>query len=147
MRGDPSCPRCGGSLRAPGLISSSWECALHGAVYPVQPPVQPSVDAIEAVVRGSEVPAWLPWPLPAGWVVSGIAGAGDERSGTRATVVACSGPAPLGGPGELFLVAEEPGVGLGARYAGLSGPDPGMIGESTAAHAKVHAARHPTPLG
>ncbi len=47
--------------------------------------------------------------------------------------------------GELVLVAEEPGVGLGARYAGLPGPDPGFVAEGQA-HAKVLAAGHPTAL-
>jgi hypothetical protein len=127
-------------------MSSSWECSLHGAVQPLQPPVQPCVDAVEAVVRRSDVPAWLPWPLPVGWVVTGITHAGDDRSGTRATAVACSGPAPLGGGGDLLLVAEEPGVGLGARFAGLPGPDPGAVGEAAPAHAKLHAAGHPTAM-
>jgi hypothetical protein len=95
----------------------------------------------------SEVPAWVPWPLPVGWVVTGITGAGDERSGIRATVVACSGPAPLGGGGDLFFIAEEPGVGLGARYAGLPGPDPGdAVSAAKPAHAKLHAAGHPTAM-
>jgi hypothetical protein len=127
-------------------MSSAWECGLHGAVHPFHAPVQPSVEAVEQVVRGSGVPAWLPWPLPAGWVVTGIAYAGDERYGGRATVVACSGPAPLGGGGDLLLIAEEPGVGLGARYAGLPGPDPGEVGEAAPAHAKLHAAGHPTAM-
>src|SRR4029079_18186216 len=61
-----------------------------------------------------------------------------------------SGPAPLGGPADIVLVAEEPGVGLGARYAGLPGPDAGpdapYLSERTAPHARVHAAGHPTAL-
>lgn len=48
----------------------------------------------------------------------GGASAGDERTGARATAVALAGPSPLGGPADLVLVAEEPGVGLGARLAG-----------------------------
>jgi hypothetical protein len=83
-------------------------------------------------------------------MVTGVGWAGDDRDGARATAVACSGPAPLGGPGDVLLVAEEPGVGLGNRYAGLAGPDPGpyleKTLENTAAHAKVKAAGWPTPL-
>jgi hypothetical protein len=127
-------------------MSSSWECGLHGAVYPLQPPVQPSIEAVEAVIRDAQVPAWVPWPLPVGWVVTGITSAGDERTGARATVVACSGPAPLGGGGDLLMVAEEPGVGLGARYAGLPGPDPGAVAQSAPANAKLQAAGHPTAM-
>ena len=51
---------------------------------------------------------------------------------------------------ELVLVAEEPGLGLGNRFAGLSGPDPGpyleAALETTAAHAKVRAGGWPIPL-
>jgi hypothetical protein len=40
--------------------------------------------------------------------------------------VALSGPNPVGdGPADMLVISEEPGVGLGARFAGLSGPDPG----------------------
>jgi hypothetical protein len=86
------------------------------------------------------------WPLPRGWVVTGVASAGDERIGTSAVAVACSGPAPLGGPGELLLVAEEPGVGLGAHFAGLAGPDAGGLDANTSPQAKLQAAGHPTAL-
>lgn len=92
------------------------------------------------------VPLWLPAPMPTGWLVSGVGHAGDERTGARATVLACSGPAPLGGPGDMVLVAEDPGVGLGARFAGLAGPDPGSEITDAPPHAKVEAAGHPTPL-
>jgi hypothetical protein len=92
------------------------------------------------------VPLWIAGGLPPGWVCSGFAYAGDDRSGARATVTAMSGPSPLGGPAELFVVAEEPGVGLGARHAGLAETDPGAGFDSGAADAKVIAAGHPTAL-
>ena len=39
--------------------------------------------------------------------------------------LACSGPTPFSdGPADVLLIAEEPGVGLGAHFAGLAGPDP-----------------------
>jgi hypothetical protein len=107
-------------------------------------------EALVLLAKTSRVPVWLPWPLLTGWLPTGVAHAGDERVGARATVVAVSGPAPLGGPGDMVLVAEEPGVGLGARYAGLPGPDAGpdapYLSERTAPHARVHAAGHPTAL-
>jgi hypothetical protein len=116
-------------------------------VPPLQPVVQPTADVLAAVAGHSNVPVWLPWPLPRGWLVTGIAQAGDERSGARATAMACTGPAPLGGVGELVVVAEEPGVGLGARFAGLEGPDPGSeMSPGRPADAKVHAAGHPTAM-
>ncbi len=146
MKGEPSCPRCGRPVHPPGLWSSDWQCDLHGQVHPLQPVVQPTVQVLADYARRAAVPVWVPWPLPQGWVVTGAVCAGDDRSGGRATVVACSGPAPLGGAGELFLVAEEPGVGLGARLAGLPGPDPGGIPLETPPHAKVHSGGHPTAL-
>ncbi|HEX5565681.1 MAG TPA: DUF6758 family protein [Streptomyces sp.] len=147
MRGEPSCPKCGGRVRAPGLFSDSWQCEAHGAVYPLQPVVPPGVEALDVVVRRARVPVWMPWPLPIGWLFTGVAYAGDDRSGGRATVLACSGPGPLGGPSELLLIAEELGVGLGARYAGVPGPDPGpLMRVDSPPQTKVLAAGRPTPL-
>jgi hypothetical protein len=116
-------------------------------VHPVQPVLPPSVEALGVVVHRTQVPVWMPWPLPVGWLFTGVACAGDDRSGGRATAVACSGPGPLGGIGELILVAEELGVGLGARYAGLDAPDPGpYLDVEKPPQAKVLAAGRPTPL-
>lgn len=98
------------------------------------------------VVKRAGVPVWMPTGLPHGWVCSGFAYAGDDRAGSRATVTCLSGPSPLGGPADLMIVAEEPGVGLGARHAGLSEPDPGSGFDAGAPHAKVVAADHPTAM-
>lgn len=92
------------------------------------------------------MPIWLLWPPPAGWVLTGLAYAGDERTGACATAVACSGPAPLGGVGDILLIAEEPGLGLGARFAGLPGPDPGDGFDAGPPALKLAVAGHPTPL-
>ena len=101
MRAEPSCPRCGGGLHAPGLWSSAWQCQTHGAVHPLQPVVQPTIEAVHRAASTAVVPVWMPWPLPKGWLVTGLAHAGDERTGARATAVACTGPAPLGGACDL----------------------------------------------
>lgn len=93
----------------------------------------------------AKVPVWLPWPLPLGWLVTGVGHAGDERTGARGTVLALSGPSPLGGPSELLLVAEDAGVGLGASYAGIDTCDPAPSLDDTP-EIKVHAAGHPTGL-
>jgi hypothetical protein len=147
MRGQSRCPRCGGQVRAPGLFSDTWQCATHGAVHPLQPVVPPSVEALSVVLARSQVPVWMPWPLPVGWLYTGVAHAGDDISGARAVAVACSGPGPLGGLGELVLVAEELGVGLGARFAGIPGPDPGdSIDVDKPADAKLLATGRPTPM-
>lgn len=146
MRVGPVCPRCGAGLHAPGLWSSAWQCDTHGAVHPLQPVAQPTQEMVRTVAAQAAVPVWLPWPLPRGWLVTGLAVAGDERTGARAAALACSGPAPLGGVAELVLVAEEPGIGLGARFAGLDGPDGGGIPDGRPPDAKLEAAGHPTAM-
>jgi hypothetical protein len=132
-------------LRAPSLVSSDWRCAEHGVVYPlhIMPTVTPEV--LAHVRERARVPIWMPGPLLPGWTVTGIGYAGDERSGGRATALACSGPAPLGGVADLLLVAEELGVGLGAGLAGLPSADPGPDVSAPPA-AKIEAAGHPTAL-
>lgn len=125
MRGEPSCPRCGGRVRAPGLFADHWSCPRHGAVPPLQPVLPPDVEVLSVVVRRAVVPVWMLWPLPVGRLYTGVAAAGDDLGGTRAVALACSGPAAQGGTEEILLIAEEPGVGLGAYYAGIEGPGPG----------------------
>jgi hypothetical protein len=163
-----SCPRCGGPVRPPDLMHSEWRCDNCGPVPPLHVAEHIGADIVASATErvadtgqldhGPRMPFWCPWPLLPGWTMTGIAWAGDDRTGVRATAVACSGPAPLGdGPADLLLVAEEPGVGLGTRLAGIEGPDPGRslaeaMGWPDAGraghppHAKVKAAGHPTPL-
>jgi hypothetical protein len=146
MKGHPVCPRCRRAVRAPSAWADRWTCPVHGAVPPLQPFVQPSADLVRWLAARSRLPLWVPWPLPHAWVITGIGHAGSDVEGVRATVVACSGPNPLGGAGELLLVAEEMGVGLGAAYAGMQGTDPGgRVGHGTP-QAKVEADSHPTAL-
>jgi hypothetical protein len=140
------CPRCRGIARAPTAWSSAWRCDLHGEIDPLAPAKLPTIEGLHALVRQSKVPFLLPWPLPNGWLVSGFTGAGDERTGTRGSAIALSGPNPLGGLAEMLIVAEEPGVGLGAGLAGLPGPDPGDGFADEAPHASVNVANHEAPL-
>jgi hypothetical protein len=125
VRAEPTCPRCDCALRGPTLWSNAWHCEHHGNVDPLRPSLSPSRSGLLSLLRTTHVPVWLPWPLPPGWLVTGFAGAGDERTGTQGCAVALSGPNPCGGPGEMMLISEGPRVGLGARFAGLDGPDPG----------------------
>ncbi|MGW0431467.1 DUF6758 family protein [Micromonospora sp. NPDC003197] len=178
-----SCPQCGGPVRAPDLMHTDWRCDACGSVSPLYAPdhISPEImataiartstttsrtsttttrtgSASPAAAQRPAVPLWCPWPLPPGWTTTGVAWVGDDRTGVRATAVACSGPAPLsGGPADFVFVAEEPGVGLGTRYAGIPGPDPGVLltdvmtrpmpgrGEQPP-HAKIRVSGHPTPL-
>ncbi len=153
MAGSMSCPRCGKDVRPPGLWSDAWSCPVHGGVAPLHPAVVGSDDALRQTGLRSQVPVWIPWPLPAGWVMSGLRVAGDEHTGPVATVLACSGPNPLGvEPGEelsadLLLVAEQPGVGLGAHLAGLESLDPGSAVGTGAPHLMLVADGHDPPVG
>src|ERR1700758_333915 len=91
------CPRCGEPAHAPTCWSSAWRCDQHGEIYPLSPARQPTADGLNAMAKSARVPVWLPWPLPRGWLVTGFAGAGDERTGVRGSAIALSGPHPLGG--------------------------------------------------
>ncbi len=142
MTAPARCPRCSGELRAPGLMSSDWTCATHGSVVPY---AHHRLEGLPHVLGRSRVPVWAPLPLLPGWMLTGLSCAGDDRTGPVATVLALSGPSPLGGPADLLLVAEEPGVGLGAHCAGLATVDPGAF-PARAPEAKVLAAGHPTAL-
>lgn len=126
-------------------MSSDWQCELHGAVHPLHVLPRVGPDVLSRAVAGSTVPLWSPLPLLPGWTATGLAVAGDERTGPRATAFALSGPSPLGGPADMVLVAEEPGVGLGARYACTSDVDAEAV-LAGPPDAKVQAAGHPTAL-
>jgi hypothetical protein len=146
MTAPATCPRCAGSLLAPGYWSSAWQCERHGEVLPFYLAPQPSLAAIDRLVADAKVPVWVPRPLPVGWTVTGVGWAGDSRTRSRASLIALSGPSPAQhGAADLIIVAEEPGVGLGARFAGLAGPDPGDS-PGRAPDVKIEAAGHPTPL-
>jgi hypothetical protein len=145
---------------------ADWRCDADGAVLPLHVPAHIGPEIVEAARArvaattgttagtpgraDAAVPMWCPWPLLPGWTVTGVGWAGNDREGARATVVACSGPAPLqGGPADLLLVAEDPGVGLGTRFAGIPGPDPGPFLEGQLGappHAKIRVAGWPAPL-
>jgi hypothetical protein len=141
-------------------MHSGWRCADCGEVPPlhVAQHIGPEILAT-ALAQGSgaleRLPTWCPWPLPPGWTVTGVGWAGDERTGVLATALAISGPGPLDdGPADVVIVAEQPGVGLGMRMAGISGVDPGPqladamadAGAHAGPHAKVRVGGHPTPL-
>lgn len=147
-----TCPRCGDGVRPPGLWSDSWTCQIHGAVAPLHPAIMGSDDALRQLGLRSQVPLWLPWPLPADWLVSGMRVAGDDHTGPVAAVLACSGPNPLvvdandSHVADLLLVSEQPGVGLAARLAGLAGLDPGDAVGQGSPHLKLTVGGHDTPL-
>lgn len=142
----PTCPRCALPLDEPDESSVDHRCPLHGVVAPVHSFQLPTPLLARQTALDSRLPLWLPWPLPHAWVVSGIGYAGNTPTDARASLVACSGPSPVGGPADLLLIAEEPGVGLGARFSGLDRSDAGEeIGDGPS-DVKPHVGGHPTPL-
>ncbi|MFC5831653.1 DUF6758 family protein [Nonomuraea insulae] len=146
MRAVPTCPRCFGPLHGPSARSSAFRCGTHGDVLPYQPPWPPSSTALEAIRKTSVVPVWLPWPLPSGWLVTGFGEVGDQNTGARASLVALTGPSLMEGPADMIVIAEEPGIGLGAAFAGLDGPDPGEGFDAGPPNAKIGVLGHPTAL-
>jgi hypothetical protein len=115
-------------------------------VHPLRAAHASSAEELTDLARGAAVPVWLPWPVPDGWLVTGFARAGDDGSGTRGCVLALSGPNPVGGPGEMLLISEEPGIGLGARFAGLGGTDPGGDVAAGPPDGLVRYSHHEFPL-
>lgn len=125
----PGCPRCPTPVARVGE-GGSWACPDHGPVRPLWRPEEASYDGFVAHLDQADgFPTYLPWPLSPGWEVTDFAVVGDER-GATATLTCVSGPSELDGPVDVLVVAEEPGVGLGARCAGTAGADPGtQVGE------------------
>src|SRR3978361_2188100 len=120
----PNCPRCGRTVREPGLWSNAWQCEHHGEVRPYAKAGQISPEGITMLAHRAAVPLWVPHPMMTGWVVTGIGSCGDDRTNAGATVLCCSGPGPFGGPADLVLIAEEPGIGMGCRFARLQSSAP-----------------------
>jgi hypothetical protein len=118
---------------------------VHGPVPPVHRAPEPSADWLRHVSATSRVPVWLPWPLPEAWVVSAVAPVGDDVRGVPAVATVLTGPSPLGGPAEMLVVAEEPGVGFATGVLGLEGTDPGAaVQRSPYTHVDVDD--HSVPL-
>lgn len=117
------CPRCRERLDP---ASPDGECRQHGAQPPLWRPDAPSYDAFTTHLRLADgFPTYLPWPLAAGWRVSDFGVVTGASGGAVATVTCCSGATEPDGPVDLLVVAEEAGIGLGARCAGLPSADPG----------------------
>jgi hypothetical protein len=142
------CPRC------PAPVSKSvpdsgatWACRDHGPIVPLWRAQSVGYDELAEHLRISgPLPTYLPWPLPPGWAVTDFGCVAQPGEEARASYTACAGTTDLDGVVELAVVAEEPGVGLGARCAGAARSDPGAdIGEG-APHAKIQLDGHPVSL-
>ena len=141
---EAQCPRCASPVRGDG---DSWRCPDHGWIRPLWRPAVADYDSFaKHLTRADPIPTFLPWPLMPGWSVTDFGAVARTGSEGRAAFATCSGPSDLDGVVELSLISEEPGVGLGARCAGVSRTDPGAeIGDGPPL-AKVRIAGHPIPL-
>lgn len=124
MRLKPECPRCSAYISPSG---GAWACPTHQTVVPLWRVREPCYEAFaEHLVLSRGLPTWLPWPMPVGWEVADFGCVGGEGMTPQAVFVTCVGMSEVDGPLEVTAVTEEPGVGLGARCAGVPHADPGQ---------------------
>jgi len=138
------CPRCGEPVTGDTGVCA---CPDHGPVTPLWRPAAADYETFaEHVSRAAGVPSLVPWPLPPGWTVTDFGCVAAPGQEARAGFVTCAGPTDLDGVVELSAVSEEPGVGLGARCAGLARTDPGVEIGQRPPEAKVRIDGHPIKL-
>ncbi|WP_460800920.1 DUF6758 family protein [Nocardioides pacificus] len=123
-----ACPRCALPVSEREGI---WSCEEHGPVPPLWRPHEVSYDAFTAHLRlANGFATYLSWPLSPGWSITDFGVVSESTERVLATLMCCSGSSEPDGPVDLYVVAEEAGVGLGARCAGMPGHDPGPnVGE------------------
>jgi len=139
------CPRCASPVAVDSPVGG-WRCPDHGEIVPLWRPETAEYEAFaECLVEAGAFPTMLPWPMPPGWAITDFGCVAEPGGGGRASYLTCSGVSDLDGVVEVTLVAEEPGVGLGARCASVDRTDPGadIVGPP---HVKVRLSGHPTPL-
>lgn len=141
---EASCPRCSSPVSSD---DAGWRCDDHGPIVPLWRPRGAGYEPLtEHLLQCVDFPTWLPWPLSPGWTVTDFGCVGTPGGATLASFISCRGTSDLDGVVELSVVTEEPGVGLGARHAGVHRSDPGEEIMSAAPHVKVRLGGHPTPL-
>lgn len=138
------CPRCPQPVVAGDPVAG---CPGHGSWPPLWRPEESTYDAFVLHLRKADgFPTYLPWPLGPGWAVSDFAVVAEDDAVPTATLTCVSGTSQLDGPVDAIVVAEEVGVGLGARCAGLSGSDPGRALGSTPPAVRVRIGPASVPL-
>lgn len=139
-----SCPRCSAPVSGG---EGSWWCLHHESITPLWRPARGSYEQlVEHLQLCGTFPTLLPWPLSPGWSVGDFGCVAQPGQEARASLTSCSGPSDLDGVVELTVVSEEPGVGLGARFAGIDRMDPGGDTAEGAPSAKVRIDGHPISL-
>lgn len=99
----------------------------------------------ELVGLAADLPTYLPWPMSPGWTISDFGCVASEDR-AFATVTTTVGTSDLDGPVEVTLVAEDPGIGLGARCAGTTYADPDIQVRTRQPAVRVRAAGRTVPL-
>lgn len=138
------CPRCRAVVEHDGRT----RCPVHGEVRTLWLPETEAEVSYAAFTDllgvAGDFPTYLPWPMSPGWFVTDFGVVAAPRPWATATCV--SGTSELDGPVDVFVVAEEPGTGLGARCAAIDRSDPGReVGEGPPA-VKVRIASQAVPL-
>ncbi|GAC1387238.1 MAG: hypothetical protein NVSMB48_26420 [Marmoricola sp.] len=117
------------------------ECPIHGIVTPLARPHVVDIDSLREVSELiPERSIYLPWPMSPGW---SIADFGCVPGSDAATFTVTVGSTIPDGRVEVSVISEDPGVGVGARCAGLAGVDPGrqlgveLGGERPAAYVRI----------
>lgn len=123
------------------------ECPVHGALPPLWLPREVTYDEFAGhLALADGFPTYLPWPMGPGWAVTEFGVVADPSGRPAATLTCCSGTSVLDGPVDVFVVTEEPGVGLGARCAGLLRDDPGPDLGDGPPPVRVRIDNHTVPL-
>jgi hypothetical protein len=138
------CPRCATPVTKKAGV---WRCPDHGAVAPLWRSTASSYEQFaDHLLRAGDVPTFVPWPLTAGWTITDFGSVARPGAEALACFITCVGPSDLEGVVEVTVVTEEPGVGLGARCAGIVRTDPGAeIGDGPPP-VKVRIDGHPISL-
>lgn len=118
---------------------NGWQCPDHGAITPLWRPAVASYEALaEHLGHCGDAPTLVPWPLAAGWTITDFGCVAEDGKEARASMLSCTGITDADGVVELTIVSEEPGVGLGARCAGIDHSDPGAEVGDGPPHARVN---------
>lgn len=130
------CPCCTSPVSDDG---TGWHCPDHGAITPLWRPAVASYEALaEHLGHCVGAPTLVPWPLAPGWTITDFGCVAGDGKEARASMLSCTGVTDPDGVVELTIISEEPGVGLGARCAGIDHSDPGAeVGEGPP-HARVN---------
>ena len=99
------------------------ECPVHGIVTPLARPHAVDIEGLREVSElVPERSIYLPWPMSPGWSIADFGCVAASDSATFSVTVGTTIP---DGRVEVSVISEDPGVGVGARCAGLAGVDPG----------------------